>query len=262
MIRKTLCGLAALIGALILTLGMAAPAQAQEGHFPAEPWQVRDVECDPYPDCTWSPAASSAVTGPGTVELTKPAGHLGTSAETADLGLTAEADTVLSVDYSLDPDASTAAGAVRLFWYDHPDGDTITEAPTAQAVADADSGTLELAVPAGLTIGTVGLTYDASNDSAGTVTFTALALGELPVLFEQLPAASPSPGPTETAGPTPTEQPSAAPSPTETEQPGEGLPVTSGPTLLPALGIAGGALLGLGGALAWLGRRKRAAVVE
>lgn len=167
-------------------LTLAGPAHAQDGMYPAAEWQLRQIGTG---DLDWSPAAASVIVDATTLRLTKPDGDTSTSAETANIGLVVTADTEITVDYSLDADADTAAGAVRLFYYDTPDADTLGVAPAGFVAADG-SGTMSLPVPAGTAIGTLGLVYDASNSSAGTVTFTDLRVGDTPILFVA-PAAPP-----------------------------------------------------------------------
>jgi hypothetical protein len=154
-----------LFGSMIL----AGPAQAHHGHEAATDWQLRDVTCDPYPDCTWGPATESVVTDERTLELTKPHPQTGTSMETTNLGLELPDGGTISVIYDLDTGADFAAGAVRMFWYNQPNKNTLLDAPTAHVAADAGNDTLTLTIPAGSTVGTFGLTYDASNPSTGTV---------------------------------------------------------------------------------------------
>src|SRR5690606_11015659 len=108
-----------------------------------------------------------------------------------------------------------------------------------------------------------GVTYDASNVSTGTVTFTNLMLdGEQLAFISECPEPTPTAteSPTATASPTP----SASPTPGVTEEPSTApsaeaepeLPVT-GSNLPVALGGAA-VLLGLtGGGLMALARRRR-----
>lgn len=258
MINRMLCGLAALIGAVALTLGLTAgTASAEEtGHYPAAGWEVRQ-----HDGTGWAPAELSQITGPTTVELVKPAGEIGTSIETTNLGLEVSAGDTITVDYALTEGASSAAGAVRMFWYDSPSADTETQAPTQFVAAGADAGTLTITVGAEATVGSMGLTYDASNNSAGKATFSNLTVNGTLVLF-QAPA-TPSPDPTETPDPdpatTPDPDPTDTPDPTPSATPdpvaGE-LPVTSGVRLLPALLIGGSLLLGLGAGLYYVTRRR------
>lgn len=247
----------ALAGAGLLLGG--SPAQAQDEHFPAAGWEVRQIGIG---DLVWSPAAASTILDATTVELTKPDGTTGTSIETTDLGLDVAAGTEVSVSYELEGGATVDAGAIRLFWYDHPDGDTLLEAPTAFVAADG-SGTLSLTIGADATIGTLGLTYDASNISAGTVRFSNLTVGYTTVLFlEPVPPCEwdaelaadddkcVEPEPTPTASPT--TEPAAGQGGSDDES---GLPVTGVQTGLLAAG--GVAAAGLGTGLLLALRRRR-----
>jgi LPXTG-motif cell wall-anchored protein len=188
-------------GALAAALALVSPAAAQgSGHYPSAGWQVRQIATGAT---TWSPAEASTIVDAATVELVKPSGDVGTSVETTDLGLPVVAGDTVTVTYELLGGADVAAGAVRMFAYDHPDADTMTEKPTATAVADG-SGTLTITVSADMAIGAFGLTYDASNGSAGTVIFRDLVVGSTPILFAPAvpttPPASPTPTPTVGAG--------------------------------------------------------------
>lgn len=234
---------AAVCGAA-LALATATPGYAQDepaGHFPDAGWQVRQIG----PDAVWVDAELSMVTGPTAVELTKPAGDTGTSIETTDLGLPVAAGDTITVAYEMTDGALPDAGAVRLFWYDTADADTMTEAPTAFVAADAMSGTLSLVIGADAQVGTFGLTYDASNVSAGTVRFTGLMVGDTAVLFQ----APPEPEPTGE----PTAQPTEPPAGGGGEKPG--LPVTG--ASLPLLVLGGAGLAGAGGLALWAARRRR-----
>src|SRR5690606_30001796 len=86
-----------------------------------------------------------------------------------DLGIDVATGDPVTVEYELDG-ADPAAGAVRLFIYDHADADTDCEAPT-QLVAVPDDGsaegTLTLTVGFTGTIGTAGLGDDASDGNGG-----------------------------------------------------------------------------------------------
>jgi len=251
--RKLLAVLFGLLMALA-PLGIN-PAVAAETHYPDDAWEVRDVTCDPYPVCEWDPADESTIIDEFTVVLEKPSGNIGTSIETTDLNLTVDVDTEMIVQYSLSAGASFDAGAIRMFYYDSPDQNTILDVPTDSVAAGGPEGSLIINVPAYTTIGTMGLTYDASNNSAGNVTFANLYVGDVAILFLE-PAAPPT-----TAPPTPDPTTPAAPSPsdsaipTPTTAPG-GLPVTGARVSLIA---AGGLTLLAGGAVLYLlGRRRNA----
>lgn len=181
MLYKRLAG--AVLALAIAGLGalmLASPVQATGGeHYPAAGWQVRQIGLG---ETAWSTATASEVVDATTVALTKPDPTTGTSIETTDLGLPVTAETVITVDYTLDGDADTTLGAVRMFYYDSADADTLTVGPTDSVAADG-SGTLSLTVDADATIGTFGLVYDASNATAGTVTFSGLTVGKTAVRF-------------------------------------------------------------------------------
>lgn len=173
-----------LAGAMLMS---ASPAQAATDPplFPRSGWVLQQIAMG---DTGFSPAALSQIVDQDTVALIKPAGDTGTSIETADLGLPVTAGDTLTVQVSLLGSASADVGAVRMFVYDHPGANTLTEAPQAVAAAAGD-GTLTLTVPFTGTIGTMGLVYDASNSSAGTVEFSNLRLNNTPIWFieEQKP---------------------------------------------------------------------------
>lgn len=183
-------GTAAIVGAAVGALALTGAASAQDGHFPDAGWQVRQIGTG---DPDWSPATASQITNANSVALTKPDGTTGTSIETTDLGLAVSAGDVINVVYVLSDGATTDAGAVRMFYYGIPDADTLGAAPTAFVAADG-SGALSLTVAAAGEIGTFGLVYDASNDTAGTVTFSNLTVGKTEVRFQQ-----PDPAPTKPA---------------------------------------------------------------
>lgn len=278
---------AALLGAAALAVAFAAPAQAQGGLFPTEPFSAFD-----WPDAAGEPEASTSSTvAADTITLTKSDGAVGTDATTPNLGLTGDQ---LTVDYALSDGAETTSGAVRFFAYSSTDAEVGVggQAPNVVAIADAPSGTLTLEL-AGGAIGTVGVTYDASNPSTGTVTFTNLKLDGEPVSFLVAPTVPPT-----TVPPTdePVEDLDCADFDTQAEAQAEleadpsdphgldadndgvacellpdgssedggeapgtgtggGLPTTGTPVL--AIAGVGVALLGLGGGAILLGRRRR-----
>lgn len=172
----------------LLALAVAAPAAAQDSHYPEAGWDLRDY------DGGWVDPSESEVVDDTTVALSKPSGDVGTSAETTNLGLPVATGDEITVDYELVDGATTDAGAIRMFYYDVPDADTNAAAPTAFVAADG-SGTLSLTVAADGAVGTFGLTYDASNASAGAVLFTNLTVAGTEVLFVQPAGPSPSPSP-------------------------------------------------------------------
>lgn len=191
-----------------ISMFLSSPAAAQAEHYPDAGWQVRDITCDPYPDCTWvDPAIESEVVDETTVVLDKPLAvpDVGTSIETTNLNLTVDAETTMTVNMSPSTPDVFAAGAVRMFYYDSPDADTVTDAPTQTVLGQPGDTSLSITVPAGTTIGTMGLTYDASNPSVGAVTFSNLMVGDTDILFlEPATPVSPSPSPSDVPSPTPT----------------------------------------------------------
>src|SRR5690554_4759842 len=192
-------GAAAVAGAAA-ALALAAPANAQTVP-PAADWWVQDTDASDY-DCTApeptvrTDAAESAILDATSVKLVGKGvaapPHYGTSIETPDLGIDVATGDPVTVEYELDG-ADPAAGAVRLFIYDHADADTDCEAPT-QLVAVPDDGsaegTLTLTVGFTGTIGTAGLVYDSSNGNAGgSVIFSNLTVAGQVIAFAQEPPA-------------------------------------------------------------------------
>lgn len=279
-------GAGAVLGLAVGGLALAAPAHAQDGHFPEAGWFVQDTDST---GARTAAALSSAVDDT-TVELvgtgTPAPPHYGTSAETTNLGLPVAAGDVVSVDYELLDGASPAAGAVRLFIYDHPDADTNGVAPTAFVAAPDDgstSGTLSITVGFDGEIGTAGVVYDSSNGGVGgTVRFSNLTVGGELVLFQAPP--EPEPGDELNCDDFATQEeaqaeldadpsdphgldadadgiaceglPSGEPAPGEGgEDDDEGLPVTGLSTGMLAAG--GALLLAIGGGAYLLARRRR-----
>lgn len=246
---------AAAIGAAAL-LVWAAPAQAGDGDAVCPTWTLRGAT-GAYPNVVFGEAPAGAEVASGTeVKLVKPAEGVqpGVEFATTDAGIELDQPGDITVAYQLADGAKPDAGAVRLFYYDHVAGSTVTEAPTGFKAADADAGTLTIA---GVTkVGTVGLVYDASNDSAGSVTFTDLKVGGEVVHFTGeacKPPTSPSPSPSATtkapAGGAPHTTAPATKAPT--------LPVTgSSFPMVTAAAFGGGGVL-LGGAALLVFRRRR-----
>ena len=231
-----------------VSLAVAQPALADDPQqiYATGDWQIRDWP-GTYPNITPTDAESSIATC-DTVTLTKTKGDIGTSDENTNLALGVTAGDVLQVDYSMDSTDDAAAGAVRMFAYDSADADTLNAAPTfGPAIADqsATDGTLEIPFANDGTIGTFGVTYDASNATAGTVTFTNLRLlsGDVatPISF-----CEPAPPTTETTTTTPATTTAAA-----------SLPVTGAPlTGLLIGGVAFVAVGAVGLAIAAAARRR------
>lgn len=219
-----------LFAAVTVTLVMliAAPLASHASHddylYPADAWQVREIG----PDLVWHAATESYVENETTLHLIKPTGQTGTSAETTNLGI--EGDTVtVDVIFNEESGALPDAGAVRLFAYDHADGDTLTEAPQQVAVATGDGQlTLDTSAFAG-PIGTLGMTYDASNDSAGDVIFKNLQVDGETVSFRLHAEPDPTQEPTSepTVEPTETQEPIAVPTavPAGLDKPQRGDPI-------------------------------------
>jgi hypothetical protein len=255
-INRMAVGLAAgVLGALAL----ATPANAQDEHFPDAGWLVREIALG---SDVWADASASVIVDATTVDLTKPVGTTGTSIETTDLGLAVTAGDTIAVSYELLDGADIAAGAIRMFYYDHADGDTLLEAPTVFVAADG-SGTLSLTVLADGQVGTMGLVYDASNVATGTVRFTDLTVGYTTVLFVE-PAPPCEWNPDLAADDEECQPPSSpSPSPTTSEPPAGGTGGSDDAGKLPTTGAAlplfvggGAALFGLGAGL-WLLARRR-----
>lgn len=262
--RITISALAAVLGAVLAPAMFSDLAYAQNGHYPAAGWQVREIAPGAP---TWTPAGAevtgSAVTGPSSVELvglgTPAPPHYGVEASTPDLDLAVEAGDHVEVSYALSG-ASPAAGAIRLFAYDEADADTLATAPDAHVVVPADSGltgTLTLEITWTGQIGTLGLVYDSSNSKAeGSVTFSNLAVAGTSVLFRELVTQTTAPSTTAPATTTPPATVTTSPSATVAPQ----LPVTGSGGMqrvaLTGAGLLGMGLLAVGGSVI-LNRRQR-----
>lgn len=202
----------------------------------------------PKPVCpTWTlqsivtewgdPSEGSEVKSFNKVVLTKPTGG-GTEFATRNLDLEFDTPVDIVVFYTLDADADYAAGAVRLFYYEEQNADTLTTAPKAYDAAMSKIGVLKLS---GVTkVGTLGLVYDASNAAAGKVTFHTMTIGKQHVWFKDVcpkpsPSVTPSASPSASATPTPSASTSSpAPSLSVSTSPASGtgggsLPVTGAP---------------------------------
>jgi len=207
MIRK-LRALVVLGAGLGLALGLgltalAAPAMATDTPGPAcGTWTLyQATEAYPAP---LTKGEGNSSNDKNTATLVKPDGDPAvTGVEFSAKDLEIDGPTTIKVDYAMSDGATPAAGAVRLFGYEDQDANTLTDTPTyGPAVADAETGTLTLTVTGPL--GTLGLAYDASNSTTGTVLFSNLRVGDLSGKFEACPepeeTGSPSPG---TGGPSP-----------------------------------------------------------
>jgi len=207
--------LATMVGLLAAGLvAVAAPAAATETQ--PEPvceatWKMRGAT-GAYPNVTFGGPPPGSTVADHFAKLTKPSEGIDPGVEFAafDLEIQAPADNELlvGVDYATDDGATTAAGAVRLFGYKVNNADTLNDAPTyGPAVASSESGHLVLTVPAGEKLGTLGMVYDASNSSSGSVTFSNLKIGTRSVLFTGCPEPEPTASATPTAAPTQTATP-------------------------------------------------------
>jgi LPXTG-motif cell wall-anchored protein len=254
---------AAAVGAAA-ALAFAAPAQATDepaGICPT--WKVRSTI---YPNPLQKAVEGSGILNATTAKLAKK-DNIGTEIYTKDLGVDlGTTPTDITVEYELGADASYASGAVRLFYYDAADADTLLTAPTKFDHADANKGQLTISGVTGK-IGTLGLVYDPSNSETAlsSVTFSNLKIGDRPVYFRKgkCPSPSASPSSPETKSPTPAApgKPSTTPTtPAAVAGVGGGqsagsLPVTG--ASVPVLGGVAALLLVGGGAAVLLARRRR-----
>lgn len=174
--------LAAVLGAVVLGLGglaLASPSSAKPATAPVvcSTWVMRSAT-GAYPAVVFGPAPAGSSVAKFSAVLKKPTSGIAPGVEfvSKNVPVTVTSATLVKVDYSL-AGASYASGAVRLFGYEDQNANTLLDAPDWQDTATALDGTLVLNVPAGKSIGTLGMVYDASNDAEGTVTFTALKVG-------------------------------------------------------------------------------------
>lgn len=271
-LAAALTGLVGLLAAGLVTV--AAPAQATN-HIHATVTQP-----DPVCEATWKmrgwtgttwagPPEGSSVTKT-TAKLVKPGGD-NTGVEFAAFDLDVEApagnELLVGVKYELDGGASAVGTAIRMFGYAEKDGNTETDAPDyGPDIAQSETGgVLVIKVPAGQKLGTLGLTYDASNTAKGSVKFSQMEIGNRPVWFTgcpepeptATPTANPTAEPTQTATPGPggTETPNVTPTAPAPPRSEPTLPVTGSTPLMVAL--AGMCVLGAGGLLYWLSRRRQ-----
>jgi LPXTG-motif cell wall-anchored protein len=251
--------IAVLFGAIVLTATIcSSPARGatRTDKTVCPDWTLRSVVTG------WTdPAEGSKVVSDKKVVLTKPVGG-GTEFAAKNLGLEFDTPTTISVHYHLDAEADYEAGAVRLFYYEAANPDTLYDATSGYDVAVAKTGVLE--IEGVEKIGAIGLVYDASNNAAGKVTFVQLKIGKTKVAFKDVcvepsPSATPTPTPTVTASPDVTPSATAttaapAPSVSTSLVSGPSLPVTGAPMYL-VMGV--GALLLMGGVAGLLLARKR-----
>lgn len=161
------------------------------------------------------PAGSSYNANSAT--LTKPSEGVmpGVEFATYEAGIEFDTPVTLSAKFTLNGDsaAMTAAGAIRMFYYEDVHADTINDTPTAKVDVTSD-GTFS--IPNVNKIGTLGFAYDASNSSKGAVTISDVQAGAVNIKFKGGPCkveATPTANPT-TVPPSPsvTKKPAASPS--------------------------------------------------
>jgi hypothetical protein len=238
----------------------------EQGEPVCATWKLRGATGQ-YPVIVFGGApAGASVESSSSVKLVKPTEGVMPGVEFAayDVDVSVVNETTLSVSYTTGDGAATSAGAIRLFGYAEQDADTINDAPDWVDVAEGDSGTLVLTLPAGSELGTVGLVYDASNSAAGWVRFEDMGLGNRPVSFTDCP----EPTPTATATPAPTVTASSSASATagpgtsppagsddQNNSGGGGLPVTG--AKVSVVIVTGLLLLAAGLGLAIAARRRK-----
>lgn len=194
------------VSAVALAPAVSATVTPATNQVVCGQWKMRGAT-GAYPAVTFGgPPAGSSVSK-HSAKLVKPATGIQPGVEFAAKGLNlpAPAGMTISVTYVPSADASVAAGAVRLFGYTAKNADTLNDAPNWQDMATSPvGGTLSLTVPAGASVGTLGLVYDASTAEQGSVTFSSMKAGSRKVPFVcspfpkkpiQLPSASASVSP-------------------------------------------------------------------
>lgn len=240
----------------VAALVFAPTANATEDQEPVTvcpTWKLRGAT-GPYPAVVFGPApAGSEVVDADTVVLKKPTGEalVQPGVEFAAFDLDISGAAVITVDYELEGSTEGApihgAGAVRAFYFADQDANTVTGTVAGFAAADSDSGTLSIPVVGH--IGTLGMVYDDSNHTTGTVTFSNLKIDDNPVSFLDEVCASPSPSASASA------PASASPRPSTSSPAAAPLPVTGSPVGL--LTATGAGLVILGGAVVLLMRHRR-----
>jgi hypothetical protein len=197
--KRILGPLAVLVLAFLGAIVLGAPAQATPGNDEPETicstWKARGAT-GAYPDIDFGGKPDGTEISTSTAKLTKPEGvSPGVEFATFDLGVgPLDQEAHVRVEYATSGGASTSAGAVRMFAYEDKSADTLNDAPDWVKAAETEEGNLLFTVPAGKKIGTLGLVFDASNNTTGAVTFKNLTIGEQPVSF----TACPDPEPTTT----------------------------------------------------------------
>lgn len=251
--------LATLFVAASMVSGSAAAAQTPSPSPDVTPtapapvcptWKFRSITGS---DWLETPAEGSEVVSKTRAILTKPEGG-GTEFATMNAGLDYEDEVDITVSYFTSGGASHSDGAIRLFYYEDVNANTLTTGPTKFIEATAGSGILKIE---GVTkVGTLGVVYDASNSYGGSVTFTNLKVGDTEVFFRRGACKAPPTTAPPTTAP-PTSEPPVTKSPTPV--PGvaggdEELPVT-GPKM--AIAAAFGGTLILGGLVLFFAARRR-----
>lgn len=193
--RRMLAVTATLGIAFAVSVALSSPVQAAEAEPICATWEARGgsmVEGD----FVFGGQPVGTEIDKLTAKLTKPEGEKpGVEFAVRGLNLTVEQDTEVRVQYQLKDGASWSAGAVRMFGYTDNSASTLTDPPTWQADAKGESGELKFQADGeAKTINILGLVFDGSNDSKGSVTFSQMFVGDRPVYFE----ACPKPVPTDT----------------------------------------------------------------
>jgi hypothetical protein len=262
-LAAVLAMLAGLVAAGAVALATPAGATVTEPGPVCGTWNMRGTS-GTYPEIAFGGAPSGSSVGTYTARLVKPTEGTAPGVEFAAKDLEITGPVTIRVGYELGGPASTAAGAVRLFGYEAEGANTITDGPDYKDEATGSEGTLTLSIPAGESVGTLGLVYDSSNDAKGSVTFSGMTAGQRPVRFTECPAAtstgspSPSASVSTSASARPSASASASPSKSSSAAPVAGapsLPVT-GPSMGLLVGLGLMALAAGGGVLLVLRRRK------
>lgn len=208
-----------------------------------------------YPEVDFIDTPAGASYTEDTATLIKPTEGIlpGTEFVALKVDLEFDSSVSLTVDYDLVDGASSAAGAVRVFYYEEQDADTLFDGPKDKAIADGTSGTLT--IPGIDKVGTFGFTYDGSNLAGGKAVFSNLKIGDMKPVFKA-DCAPPTTAPATTA-PSTQAPTTAAPAPTAVRTTPAGtaaeLPVTGSKTL-GVLCVAGVLIVG-GAGLWWLSTR-------
>lgn len=229
--KRTIIWAAALAAGFYFGVPTAAGATEQPEPVCAT-WTARGAT-GVYPAIVFGGKPVGTEISASTAKLTKPEGvSPGVEFASFDLGIgTLAQEAIVRVEYATSDGASTSAGAVRMFAYYDKDADTLNDAPDHVATAQAESGNLLFTVPDGKKIGTLGLVFDASNNTTGVVTFSNLTIGDRPVSFTPCPA--PTTPPTTVPTTVPTTAPTTSPATTAPTTAPTTVPPTDGPTTAP-----------------------------